>query len=67
MTPEQALNTYDMTKKNCLPDEFPEWVAEVDRCLMSGEEPTWRFAEWVPQVLKVVRERKQISMADEIK
>lgn len=64
MTLENAIETYDRTKRDCREDEYPEWVTEIDRCIMHDCEVDSRFAEWVPEVLKVVKARTTVSMAD---
>lgn len=67
MTLEQAIETYDRTKRDCNEDEYPEWVKEVDSCLMRGTEPDARFAPWVTEVRNEVKGRSIFSMSDENK
>lgn len=64
MTPEQAVDTYDMTIKNYEPHEYPGWVTEVRRCLLDDSEPDERYPAWVAETLGILRERNDVSFSD---
>lgn len=56
MNLEHALDTYDKTIKNCLPEEYPEWVTEVKHCLETGD--LLEGTRWMPFVYEVYNKLK---------
>lgn len=65
-TTQHALETYEKTIRNCLPEEYPEWVAEVKHCLETGD--LLEGFRWMPFVYDVLDELRgkgtKISMSD---
>lgn len=59
VTPEQALETYNMTVKNELPEAHADWIKAVTYALSTDDDSQLEnYPKWVWQVFCMKHEKK---------
>jgi hypothetical protein len=62
---EDALDSYNQTKKNCQPHEYANWVIAIDKALEGDESLLKNFPPYVTEVYKAIKSQQTVSFSDD--
>lgn len=63
VTPEEALETYEMTIKNELPSAYAEWVTAVANALNTGDDSELdKYPQYVRDVFNMKWKKKSLVL-----